>query len=399
MNPQYVPHDQYGVQQQKYSPSKTGTDVTQSSAANIPYSQPNLTQIPYKNIVSQPMMQNTPEVSASSSLQSGLPPMVSQPPGHVQFSQLTGRLNGPPMAQPNQYPRMGSPGLNPGPRMYVPQGQMPPPSQLPPQRQMTPTNNQNETNNNPTIQNNANMPELTNPGQIQSPRMPMVPQMSMPTTMAQNPMGMPKPLMSNSQIPVSVAHNLNHFGQPRPIANPEQYSQKPSYSMPPPAGMPPRMNQPNIGPPPMGQPPMVPPPMNQPMVPPPMTQHSMNQPMAQPMPQHTMAQPMPNQYNNYMPNQLTNQMAGMQIGQRPYLSPPMKPAMNGENLPHMPPPLNQNQGFMNGNQPRSPQPMGYPPTMAPQMPGGPYAPQPSYQQAQQQRRLDPDQMPSPVRES
>jgi hypothetical protein len=75
----------------------------------------------------------------------------------------------------------------------------------------------------------------------------------------------------------------------------------------------------------------------------------------------------------------------------------MKGVMNGDNGPHMPPPLTQQQ-YMNGQQMRAPPGPGYPP-MPGQQPGpgglGAY-PQPAYQQPQQAKRLDPDQMPSPV---
>lgn len=107
------------------------------------------------------------------------------------------------------------------------------------------------------------------------------------------------------------------------------------------------------------------------------------------------------------PNQLSNQMQGMNLGgprQYPGASVGLKSGLDGG--PHMPPPLSQQQqNLVNGQQLRSPQAPGYPPMPGqgggqggypPQggMQGGGY-PQGGYQQAQQ-RRLDPDQMPSPV---
>lgn len=106
------------------------------------------------------------------------------------------------------------------------------------------------------------------------------------------------------------------------------------------------------------------------------------------------------------PNQLNSQMQGMNLsgpaGARQYPGAP-KGTANGDNTyngPQMPPPMNQQQ-YINGQQQmRGPQaPGGYPP-----MPGQPGVvpalggyPQPGYQQSQQQpKRLDPDQMPSPV---
>ena len=96
------------------------------------------------------------------------------------------------------------------------------------------------------------------------------------------------------------------------------------------------------------------------------------------------------------PNQLANQMQGMNLGPgRQYPG----STINGEGGPHMPPPLNQQQ-YMNGQQMRAPPGPGYPPMPGQQpAPGGGVGsyPQPAYQQPQQARRLDPDQMPSPVR--
>lgn len=94
--------------------------------------------------------------------------------------------------------------------------------------------------------------------------------------------------------------------------------------------------------------------------------------------------------NQFNQNQLTNQMQGMNLG-----GPRQYPGKGVDNGPHMPPPLSQQQqSMLNGQQMRSPGP-GYP-SMPGQMPSGPGAyPQAGYQQ-QQTRRLDPDQMPSPV---
>lgn len=103
------------------------------------------------------------------------------------------------------------------------------------------------------------------------------------------------------------------------------------------------------------------------------------------------------------PNNLANQMQGMNLsGPRQYPG-ALKSGLDGG--PHMPPPLSQQQqNLVNGQQLKSPQTQGYPPMPGqggmqgayPQggaVPGG--YPQSGYQQAQQ-RRLDPDQMPSPV---
>ncbi|XP_060519788.1 protein transport protein Sec24C isoform X2 [Cylas formicarius] len=112
--------------------------------------------------------------------------------------------------------------------------------------------------------------------------------------------------------------------------------------------------------------------------------------------------PMPNQPASG-PNQLSSQFQGMNLGgphqYLPNQGNQFKNVMNGENGPHMPPPLNQ-QPFINGQQQqqqmRGPQAPGFPP-MPPQPMGGGY-PQPQYPQQpqQQQKRLDPDQMPSPI---
>ncbi|XP_044766723.1 protein transport protein Sec24C isoform X2 [Coccinella septempunctata] len=103
---------------------------------------------------------------------------------------------------------------------------------------------------------------------------------------------------------------------------------------------------------------------------------------------------LPTQYQN----QLSNQMQNMNVSGNP-----QNGASNGEMSPHMPPPP-QSQQMKN--------PSGYPPmqgqqpTMTPGYPPQPGYPQPGYQQhgypqpgfqqQNQQRRLDPDQMPSPI---
>lgn len=107
----------------------------------------------------------------------------------------------------------------------------------------------------------------------------------------------------------------------------------------------------------------------------------------------------PNQY------QLSNQMQNMNIsGPKHYSAVPQNGATNGDNGPHMPPPLNSQQmrspsGYppMPGQQSSMAQ-GGYPPQPGYPQQGYPQHgyPQPGFQQQNQQRRLDPDQMPSPI---
>lgn len=120
----------------------------------------------------------------------------------------------------------------------------------------------------------------------------------------------------------------------------------------------------------------------------------MNQPSAMPGQQPPLPgqqPPLPGQLpqqNKY--NQLNSQMQGMNLNspRQQYPGGPVN-AINGDG-PHMPPPLSQQQGYPNGQQYRGPPGSGYP-GQGP-MAGG--YPQGGY--PQQQKALDPDQMPSPV---
>lgn len=170
--------------------------------------------------------------------------------------------------------------------------------------------------------------------------------------------------------------------QPQFNSVPPQQPPQMQFNAVPPQQAPPMMNQP---PPMMGQPPPRQP--NQ-YGPPPM--------MGQP------PQPQTQPFNQYAPNQVTQQMQDLNLGVQkpPFPGGPARPLMNGENGPHMPPPMGQN--YLNG--PGQMKPPTYPPmpgqppapTGPPGPPGAGGYPQPMYQPQQPQKRLDPDQMPSPV---
>lgn len=164
--------------------------------------------------------------------------------------------------------------------------------------------------------------------------------------------------------------------------------------------LPPQPQSDHFNPPPL-QPPFGQPPQNQFGQPPLLNKTQYGQP---PLPggQNQFGQP-PSQFGQpplpgppqMNPSQLANQMQGMNLG-GPRQYPGAAPMKSGlDSGPHMPPPLSQQQqNLVNGQQLRSPQAPGYPPVPGQGGPGG--YPQSGYQQAQQ-RRLDPDQMPSPVR--
>lgn len=179
--------------------------------------------------------------------------------------------------------------------------------------------------------------------------------------------GAPPPSQfSQPPLPGQNMPSQNHFTQPPLSNNQNQFEQPPLSGQPPLLGRPPMPNK-------------MP---NQPLP----NQNQFGQP------------PLPGQHmnNQFGPNQLTNQMQGMHLGgPRQYPTGTLKGTDNG---PHMPPPLSQqDSGMMPGQQMRSPSGPGYPPMPGQgQLPSGPGVyPQSGYQQAQQ-RRLDPDQMPSPV---
>ncbi|KAF5297356.1 hypothetical protein FQR65_LT01286 [Abscondita terminalis] len=388
MNPQFVPQQQFGpppAQRLSTSPSLQGPPPKPNFYPNkfgpdpggIPQQ-----DVPAQRVMPPQLTQNGPEMNGPPTFHpSGrpqqpnafIPPMRLPMPGPPSNNHPQSHIQGHPAMPMNNLPSM------PGQAPIAPQSpiSMPgqPPMSIPGQPPMS-------IHGQPPIpipgQSPATMPgqpPTLIPGQPPMGRAPGQPPMGHPPGQppmghapAQPPMGHPpgQPPMGppTGQLP------LGHVpGQP-----PMGPGQPPLGHIPsqPPLGHPP--NQP-----PLGQPPM--PMQKQPPMP------MQNRP---PMPGHP---PMPGQppqmYNQYPPNQLSHQMQDLNIsGQRQY-----QPAMNGEGGPHMPPPLNQQPNYLNG-QGKAP---GYPPMPGAQSPMMGNYPQPSYQQqAQQQRRLDPDQMPSPI---
>ena len=233
---------------------------------------------------------------------------------------------------------------------------------------------------------------------------------------AASPQGIPP---ATSHQPLSIPGQPPMPGQPSIPGQPSMPGQPPVPGQPPMQGQPPMPGQPPIsvqspipGQPPMsgqlpisGQPPM----QRQPFIsgqppmsrqPPPLQQSQFGQPLMPgypPMsgPTSMPAQPpMPGHPLMYRQPQVSRQppMPGQQpFSGHPQMSGP--PAMFGQPpMPGQPPMLNQppmsGPPMMSGEQPPV---YGQPP-----MASGPY-PQSPYQQPQQQpRRLDPDQMPSPV---
>ncbi|KYB24587.1 protein transport protein Sec24C [Tribolium castaneum] len=294
---------------------------------------------------------------------------------------------GPPPPQGFQNVNLG-PQKPPQPYMYPP-GQMPtnprpvPPSQLPPEQEQKPeqfvppmpkpgggVQNGPQFQNGPPNSINKQLP----PQQMPRPGPPPQPY-TQPPPPSNDHQGPPAPRQYPTlpgqppSVPIQPNPMLaqppppNHFNQPPPN---RQFNQPPMSNL----NQPP---MPNLNHPPMSN-------LNQPPMP------NLNQP---PMPNLNQPPPMPG------PNQLANQMQGMNLsGPAPGAYPPgpsMKRATNGDGGPHMPPPLTQQQ-YMNGQQMRGQQGFGQPPV------GGAMGayPQPAYQQPQQAKRLDPDQMPSPI---
>lgn len=326
---------------------------------------------------------NLPPMNVNANNSGGMPPpQVAQNQQNANLppamgpggSPMANKPTMPPMSSSNQLPpSMGNPGMPPMPGQYMPRpaGNMPPmPGQnMPPQ-----------PGHNMPPQPGQNMPPMSQPQMppMAGSGMPPLPGQNMPPHSAQS--GMP-PMSQPGMMPPLP-------GQPMP---------PPGQNAPPQQGMPPQMgrNMPPMQSPMGGMPPMQPPMGGMPPMPaqnpslmqkrPPMPGQMQGQ-----MPGHmggynNMNQPpMPAQQGGF--NQMNNQMQNMNIS-----GPYDQKTMNGDNGPHMMPPLSQQQ-YLNGQQNRP----GYPPMTNQGMPNQYSQPAYAAQQQQQQKRLNPDQMPSPI---
>ncbi|GLV32062.1 Secretory 24CD [Carabus blaptoides fortunei] len=429
MNFQYVPQ-QFGAQTQGFPPGPPDSLPMNSNTGQQQIGGFMPPQMPagYKGPVGPPPTQNN---------------LNAIPPAHIQ--------QGPTPQAPSQ---LGAPPRPLGPAQTMPQHTFnSPPGHMRPTGQILhppgPTINQTS----PQMHNGASQVQSGQfPGQISQMALP---QGQMPPTSsvsvnampgaAPGPMGVPSS-PPQGQMGAAQSHMGMLSGPPQgqmgaaTVAAQGQMGPSPQRQMPTPGqmgstqgpvGVPPGQMgqmpplQGQLGPPPTSMqaksPPLMPGNNPNPLAgsqmqnPPNMPQYAQHKPGG-PSPYHGMPPP-PGQSTSNQPynrnqiapghpppsstNHLANQLNDMHVGGRQYPGGPMKPALNGDNSPHMPPPLTQNPGqYLNGSQGRAPQvPMGYPqmPGQQAPVPGGPYPPQPTYQQQPQQaRRLDPDQMPSPI---
>ncbi|CAH1990450.1 unnamed protein product [Acanthoscelides obtectus] len=321
---------------------------------------------------------------------------TQQPFGGPPVNQNEPSLTGPPTGQ--NHPTNGPPTSQNQPFGVYNQNQNQPMQQAP----MGPNQPPMGQNLPPMGQNQPPMNQFSPPGPLNAmsgsmqgsmvgapkPFQPPVPGPPMPGQLIQGPGSMPGQSMQGpGSMPPMPGQHMQGPGSMPPM--PGQHMQGPG-SVPGQGHMPPMQ----------GQPPMP----GQPSMP---GQSQYGQGSVQRGQQ--MRPPMPGQYN---PSQITNQMQGMSLGgqQRYPGMQATKPPINGEmGPPHMPPagaqsrgpppgpgyPPMPGQGPMGGQQ-GPPGPMG-----GPQGPMGGYPPQQGgymqqQQQQQQARRLDPDQMPSPI---
>ncbi|XP_039276195.1 protein transport protein Sec24C [Nilaparvata lugens] len=289
----------------------------------------------------------------------GMPLKAGQPPpsNFISNSSFPPAVNGGSPSDNKSFDSHQQQQLPPPPTQQQ-QQQMPPPhqqQQLPSQQQQQlPPQQQQQMPPPPTHQQQQQMPPPPQQQQQQMPPSPHQQQQQMP----------PPPLQQQQQMPPQQQQQLYQQQQQQKQFMPPQYN-----GMPPPGQAAPRGS---------GMPPLPQPGNLQRSMPPPAA--GKFQPMGFQSPY--------NAQGGHLPQQAPPSMGGM---------PP--PGM-GQGAPGMPPPLNQ--GYYQGEQPQP----GYPaqqPGYPAQQPGYP-AQQPGYPpgypsplgQANQAKRLDPDQMPSPI---
>ncbi|KAJ8982087.1 hypothetical protein NQ317_011085 [Molorchus minor] len=456
MNPQYLPPQQFGAPPQGFQPSRAsplGLGQPNQPFQNIPLGSSKSGQIPgvppqvggQTNSSSSaataggtPNVESMGQPSSAGLLSQGGPIRTQIPPSQLPPSQIQtpadhrndvnqGFTPNAQIGKSARVPDMPPMSIQNGPHHFqnsaqqqlqngTTPGQLPPPTQhnKPPLAFPLPQLN------NPSVTQNQNQfmqPPLSGPPPATSPNVPSRPGINNPSHFGQTMQGGPPPGPNQTQInqfqptpggPPSGTYPPNQFNQP-PMSGPAPNNQ---FTQPPLPGGPPKgQNTPNqfMQPPVPGGPPRPGQPMPQPIgqnfaSQPPLPSQQIppgNQFISGPHSGGSQMPPLPGQYNQQYnnPNQLNNQLQNMSLsGAGQY--PPGPGSMKGpDNGPHMPPPLNQ-QSYMNGKQPRGTPVQGYPPMPGGQgpMPVGPGGyPQANYQQPQQQnRRLDPDQMPSTI---
>ncbi|XP_046804519.1 protein transport protein Sec24C, partial [Lucilia cuprina] len=306
-------------------------------------------------------------------------PLSAQPGAAPPTANVNNNFNPYPNGTSSRPPTAGTPGMPPPPLTSAgPQQQQtqPPTSMagnLPPAQNIPGAANQ-MTVNSASLPGMPHMPPASQKSGQSTPSMPPMPGQQQPPQQHQQPMqGFPG---TQSQFP---PQSQQMPGRPGMMPPPMMGGQQPPAPMPQP-GMPPMP----------GQQQQQQPPMQQPGMPPMPSQQQRGMP------------PMPGQQQPGMPP-----MPGQQQQQ------PGMPPMQQPGMPPMPgyPPQSGQQAAMSGYPPQpgqAPMPGGYPSQMMRPQPGQPMAGRPGYNQPpggmyqqpqqyeQQQKRLDPDQMPNPI---
>ncbi|CAH1795236.1 unnamed protein product [Owenia fusiformis] len=302
------------------------------------------------------------------------PPGANQLPNQMNSMSLSGPPSGPPMgAPPSSQPGPYGPPTSMGPPSSQP-GQFSPPTSQPGQFGAPPTSQPGQFGAPPTSQpGQFGAPPTSQPGQFGAPPTSQPGQFGAPPTSQPGQFGAP-PTSQPGQFGAPPTSQPGQFGAP-PTSQPGQFGAPPT-SQPGQFGAPPTSQPGQFGAPPTSQPGQFgAPPSSQPGAPPPM-----GPPGSQPG-QFGGPPAMP-------PGQ------GMPPPQGQGMPPPPGPQGQSNQMRGAPPPPNS-MGNYTGAPPQAPGYQQQAPGGFPQQPGFGQAPA-SSGPSQQPRRLDPDQMPSPI---